>query len=72
MTKYIIYAEDDEHPGEKNVVKKIKSNEYEALTFVGDVKNLAKYGYLTLIKKTDEKGDFTWDAQAGSWVAKVE
>ena len=67
MTKYIIYAEDDERPGKQNVVKKIKNNEYEALSFVSDMKNLSRYGCLTLVKKTDEDGEFTWNAQNSVW-----
>ncbi len=72
MTKYIIYAEDDERPGKQNVVKKIKNNEYEALSFISDVKNLCRYGCLTVVKKTDEDGDFTWDQQMETWVKMEE
>ena len=72
MTKYIVYAEDEERPGKQNVVKKIKSNEYEALSFVNDLKNLSRYGCLTLVKKTDDEGDFTWDNQGNAWVKMEE
>ena len=72
MTKYIIYADDEERPGKQNVVKKIKSNEYEALGFINDMKNLSRYGCLTLVKKTDEDGEFTWDAQNSVWLKAEE
>lgn len=72
MTKYIIYAEDDEHPGKQNVVKKIKNNEYEALSFISDMRNLSRYGYLTIVKKTDDEGDFVWDSQINAWVKMEE
>ena len=68
MTKYIIYAEDDERPGKQNVVKKIKNNEYEAINFIGDMKNLSRYGCLTLVKKADDDGEFVWDAQNSVWL----
>lgn len=72
MTKYIVYAEDEERPGKQNVVKKIKNNEYEALGFVSDMKNLSRYGCLTLVKKTDCEGDFAWDNQINAWVKMEE
>ena len=72
MIKYIIYADDENHPGKQNVIKKIKNNEYEALSFVGDVRNLSKYGYFTLVKKTDDGVVYTWDAQGGVWTKPEE
>lgn len=72
MTKYIIYAEDEERPGKQNIVKKIKSNEYEALGFISDMKNLSRYGCLTLTKKTDDDGSFVWDAQNSVWLKMEE
>lgn len=72
MTKYIIYAEDEERPGKQNVVKKIKSNEYEAMCFISDMKNLSKYGCLTLVKKTDEDGEYIWDSLGNSWIKSEE
>lgn len=65
MTKYIIYAEDDKRPGKQVQIRKAK-REYEALDFVTDMKNLAKYGCMTLVMDSDGK-EFVWDEETRSW-----
>lgn len=65
MTKYIIYAEDDKRPGKQVQIRKAK-REYEALDFVTDMKNLAKYGCMTLVMDADGK-EFVWDEETRSW-----
>lgn len=66
MTKYIIYAEDDKRPGKQVQIRKAK-REYEALDFVTDMKNLAKYGCMTLVMDADGK-EFVWDEETRSWL----
>lgn len=67
MVKYIIYAEDDDNPGSQIVVKKIKNSEFEALGFISDMKNLSIYGCMTVVKQTDDKGEFVWIPQDLRW-----
>lgn len=45
MIKYEVYAD-----GENRPIKKLK-REYDAINFVNDVRNLARYGCLTLVKE---------------------
>lgn len=70
MTKYIVYAEDEDRPViDGAAYKKLKkfNREYEALAFAGDVRNLARYGCMRLIKTTDEDGDYIWNADEDVW-----
>ena len=76
MTKYIVYAIDDEHPvldGENayKAIKKFK-REYDAMNFAGDMKNLSKYGCMVVVKDTDTDGSYTWDTDAKAWTKKTE
>lgn len=71
MTKYIVYAEDENNPGKRAKVCKIK-REYEALDFIGDVKNLSKYGCMTLIMETDDDGRYVWDNEGSAWIRMEE
>ena len=48
MTRYEIYADGDNRP-----VKKAK-RENDAIAFVTDIRNLSRYGCLTLIKELDD------------------
>ena len=66
MTKYIIYAEDDNRPGKLSVVRKIKNNEFEALNFINDMKNLCRYGCMTVVRDTDGI-QAVWNAQTNTW-----
>ncbi len=68
MTKYIIYAEDDNHPGKQAQIRKTK-REYEAIDFIGDVRNLQRYGCMSVVKTTDEGDKFTWNADTSVWEA---
>lgn len=65
MVRYLIYADDDDHPGKQIVVRKTK-HEYDALNFVSDVKNLSRYGCMTLIKQDDE-GSYIWSNENDTW-----
>ena len=65
MTKYIIYADDADQPGGQIVVKKVK-HEADALGFADDVRNLSKYGCMTIIK-ADDDGRFVWRPDTASW-----
>lgn len=70
MTKYIVYVEDEERPVINGTAfKKLKkfTREYEAITFTGDMRNLAKYGCMRLVKTTDEDGDYVWNPENNVW-----
>ena len=71
MTKYIIYADDIDHPGEQIQVKKLK-REYEAIDFIGDAKNLSRYGCMTLVMDAGDDGRFEWNPGLGSWLRMEE
>ena len=70
MTKYIVYAIDEDKPvidgAAYKPVKKFK-REYDALGFIGDVKNLSRYGCMILAKDTDEDGSYTWNEETHIW-----
>lgn len=66
MTKYVIYADGDNRP-----VKKFK-RQNEAISFVSDVRNLATFGYLTLVKEQDDAEDCVWDNLACEWRKVVD
>ena len=66
MTKYMIYAEDENDPGKQIQIKKTK-REYEALDFIGDFKNLQRYGCMAAIKTSDDGGRFRWNAETSIW-----
>ena len=66
MTKYVIYADGDNRP-----VKKLK-RENEAINFITDMRNLAAYGYLTLVRESDSEDDAVWDNLAGAWRPAVD
>lgn len=71
MTKYIVYAVDDENPvvnGNTSYkpIKKFK-REYDAMIFVDDVRNLAKYGCMMMVKETDSDGSYTWNPETCLW-----
>lgn len=61
MTKYAVYTDGDNRP-----VKKFK-RENEAIDYVNDVRNLSRFGYLTLVKETDTGEAYAWDNLAGGW-----
>jgi hypothetical protein len=63
MKKYFVYA--DNASGKSIQIKKCK-HEYEAMSFATDIKNLAEYGCMTVIMKTDD-GDYVWDALSDVW-----
>ena len=71
MTKYIVYAIDEEHPvlDGTNAYKQVKKfkREYDAFGFIDDVKNLSKYGCMVVVKTTDEDGAYTWNADVKAW-----
>lgn len=70
MTKYIVYVEDEDHPVmDGTAYKKLKkfNREYDAVNFVEDVRNLAKYGCMRIIKTTDEDGDYIWNPMGDTW-----
>lgn len=66
MTKYIVYAEDDNNPGKQTQVKKMK-REYEAIDFIDDIRNLQRYGCMTVVKVTDEGERFMWNVELSAW-----
>lgn len=66
MTKYIVYAEDDENPGKQAPIKKLK-REYEAIEFVNDVRNLSRYGCMTLFKSLDNGEKLRWNTDTAVW-----
>jgi len=66
MTKFEIYADGDNRP-----VKKLK-REYEAINFVSDMRNLARYGCLTLVRSSDEEDPMIWDPQSNLWKPYVD
>ena len=71
MTKYIVYAVDDENPvvnGSTSYkpIKKFK-REFDAVMFVENVKNLAKYGCMIMVKQTDSDGSYTWNPDTMQW-----
>lgn len=61
MTKYEIYADGDNRP-----VKKLK-REYDALNFISDVRNLARYGCMTLVRESDDGETMVWDEMNSVW-----
>lgn len=65
MIKYEVYADGDNRP-----VKKLK-REREAIAFIGDVRNLARFGCLTLVRESDNETSI-WDAQQGVWKQQIE
>lgn len=66
MTKYIVYAEDENSPGKLIQVKKMK-REYEALNFVGDIRNLQKYGCMSMIMIDDDGKKHSWNNETSVW-----
>ena len=66
MIKFEIYADGDNRP-----VKKLK-REYEAINFVSDMRNLARYGCLTLVRSSDEEDPMVWDPQNCVWKPVVD
>ena len=71
MTKYIVYAIDEDHPvldgcNAYKPVKKFK-RDYDAFSFTDDVKNLSKYGCMMIVKDTDNDGSYTWNADIRAW-----
>ena len=66
MTKYEVYAEGDNRP-----IKKTR-REYEAIGFACDLRNLARYGCLTLIREADDGSVSVWDNLDGTWKPSVE
>ena len=66
MKKYIIYADSEESAKKRKPICKIK-REYEAINFISDVRNLSKYGCMTLEMATDDDGTFRWNDESGSW-----
>ena len=70
MTKYRVYAEDEDRPViDGTAYKQIKKfkREYDAIDFANDLRNLSKYGCMRLIKTTDDDGDFIWNADGDVW-----
>lgn len=67
MTKYMVYADDEAHPGTMKLVKKKIKHEREAFDFIADVRNLQQYGCMTVIKDTDDQGSFFWNKDTNSW-----
>ncbi len=65
MIKYEVYADGNNRP-----VKKLK-REYEAINFINDVRNLAKYGCMTLVKESDDSA-YIWDSQNNVWKSAVD
>ena len=61
MTRYIIFTEYDKKP-----LKKIK-HEYEAFNFVEDIRNLQRYGCMTIVKETDTDGVYVWNRENSAW-----
>lgn len=72
MTKYIVYAIDEDHPvlDGSNAYKPVKKfkHEYEAMNFADDMKNLSKYGCMIVVKDTDTEGQYTWDTDTKAWM----
>lgn len=67
MTKYEVYAD-----GENRPIKKLK-HEYEAINFINDVRNLARYGCLTLVKESGgDEPTSVWDNQTNTWKPLVD
>ena len=70
MTKYIVYAIDEDHPvidGESyRPVKKFK-RENEAMMFLEDVKNLSRYGCMIIIKETGDGASSVWKPDMMAW-----
>lgn len=66
MTKYIIYAEDDYNPGEQVQVKKTK-RENEAIDFIGDFKNLQRYGCMSIVRTADDGTRARWNGETAVW-----
>lgn len=71
MTKYIIYAEDENNPGKQTQIKKMK-REYEAINFVGDFRNLQRYGCMSVLRITDDGARYRWDNEASVWETAEE
>ena len=61
MTKYLIYAEDEKKP-----VRKMK-HAYEAIDFAEDVRNLQRYGCMSVVKVVDDEGRYTWNSETSVW-----
>ena len=66
MTKYIVYAEDDNNPGKQIQIRKMK-REYEAIDFVGDIRNLQRYGCMSIIQVTDDGEKYAWNNETSVW-----
>lgn len=60
MTKYLVFAE-----GQKKPVRKFK-NEYDAISFISDVRRLSEYGCMSLKMETDG-ASFVWDEALSDW-----
>ena len=71
MTKYIVYAIDEEHPvlDGHNAYKPVKKfkRDYDAFGFIDDYKNLSRYGCMIVVKDTDNDGSFTWNEETKVW-----
>lgn len=61
MTKFVVYSDGDNRP-----VKKCK-RERDGISFVTDIRNLAAYGYLTLVKESDAGAPCVYDTLTNTW-----
>ena len=61
MTKYLIYAEDEKKP-----VRKMK-RDYEAIDFSEDVRNLQRYGCMSVVKVVADGGRYVWNSETSVW-----
>lgn len=69
-TKFEVYAEILTEDGQCKFkeVKTFKGdrNEYNALAFICDDRNILKHGPMSLIK-VDDNGEYQWDDNEGEW-----
>ena len=64
MTKYMILADDpDGHPV---IIRKFK-NENDAIIFVSDMKNLSRYGCMSIRRRQEDGSCYIWHSDTKVW-----
>lgn len=66
MVKYYIFGEGTKKPIQR------KKHESDAFVFVSDIKNLQRYGCMTIVREDDDGRSYHWNADTSIWEADHE
>ena len=56
----------DDPDGRPVVIKKVK-NENDGIVFVTDMKNLSRYGCMSILRRHDDGSCYVWHSDTGVW-----